>query len=494
MAVILNRRNLVAGCFAAARLNQRPSSRKVAGETLIESPSSRKVAKNKDELSSRKASILNWPEFTEAKSLKAVASKIFEKRKFFKEFRSIKMRTKREMQERLARLRVLEERNEATAGDLEEIRDLRNQIKNIGKRLIPPETGGQQQQSENRFASFGEFLQAAIRAETPGGSIDQRLLESRTASGLAETIPSEGGFLIDRDFSNDLLKSVFEVGKLGKLCQKIPISSDSNAIELNMFDETSRATGSRFGGIRTYWTDEASELTKSKPKFRKLKLRLNKLAGLIYLTEELMADVSVLETVVKRAFADEFAFTMDDMILRGTGAGQPLGILNAGVYLEIAKQSGQTQDTVVIENLVKMWSRFLGDRSKAVWLVNSDVIPSLYLMSIDGSGNSPVYVPSGGASQRPYNSLFGAPVIECESCSTLGDSGDVILADMSQYLLATKGGLKSAASAHVRFIFDELVLKFTMRWDSQPTMKSPVTPYKGSASKSPFIGIAERGA
>lgn len=402
--------------------------------------------------------------------------------------------SKLKLQKELIELRIKAESGTADADDFAEMQRIKNQLEAMKNRRILPESTGQQQQGENRFASFGEFLQAAIRAETPGGSVDQRLLETRAASGLAETIPSEGGFLIDRDFSNDLLKSVFETGKLGKLCQKIPISSDSNAIELNMFDETSRATGSRFGGIRTYWTDEASELTKSKPKFRKLKLRLNKLTGLIYLTEELMADVSVLETVVKRAFADEFAFTMDDMILRGTGAGQPLGILNAGCYLEIAKQSGQTQDTVVIENLVQMWSRFLGDRSKAVWLINSDVIPSLYLMSIDGSGNSPVYVPAGGASQRPYNSLFGAPVIECESCSTLGDSGDVILADMQSYLLATKGGLKSAASAHVRFIFDELVLKFTMRFDSQPMLKSPVTPYKGSASKSPFIGIAERAA
>lgn len=402
--------------------------------------------------------------------------------------------SKLKLQKELIELRIKAENNEADSDDLYRMQEIKSQLEAMQNRKIFPERPGNEQQSESRFESFGEFLQATIRADMPGGSVDQRLLEGRAASGLAETIPSEGGYLIDRDFSNDLLKSVFETGKLGKLCQEMPISTDSNAIEINMFDETSRATGSRFGGIQTFWADEASAITKSAPKFRKLKMRLNKLGGLIYLTEELMADVSVLETVVKRAFADEFAFTMDDMILRGTGAGQPLGILESGVYIEIPKESEQGAATVYIENLVAAWSRFLGDRSKAVWLINSDVIPALYLMSIDGSGNSPVYVPAGGASQRPYNSLFGAPVIECESCSTLGTSGDVILADLSQYLLATKGGLKSAASAHVRFLYDELVLKFTMRFDGMPTMKSAVTPYKGSASKSPFIGIAVRAA
>jgi hypothetical protein len=31
-----------------------------------------------------------------------------------------------------------------------------------------------------------------------------------------------------------------------------------------------------------------------------------------------------------------------------------------------------------------------------------------------------------------------------------------------------------------------------MRFDGQPTMRTVVSPYQGSASKSPFVGIADR--
>ena len=39
-------------------------------------------------------------------------------------------------------------------------------------------------------------------------------------------------------------------------------------------------TGGRAGGIRAYWKDEAAEKTASKPKFRQIELKLNKLIGL----------------------------------------------------------------------------------------------------------------------------------------------------------------------------------------------------------------------
>ena len=58
---------------------------------------------------------------------------------------------------------------------------------------------------EKRFATFGEQLIAAYRAAMPGGTVDERL-STRAASGLNETTPSDGGFLVQQDFVTELLK------------------------------------------------------------------------------------------------------------------------------------------------------------------------------------------------------------------------------------------------------------------------------------------------
>jgi HK97 family phage major capsid protein len=259
-------------------------------------------------------------------------------------------------------------------------------------------------------------------------------------------------------------------------------------------DETSRADGSRQGGVRAYWADEASEKTASKPKFAHKKLSLNKLIGLVYLTDELMEDAPALESYVRQAFVDEFNFKVDDAIIEGTGAGMPLGIKNSGCVVEIAKESGQTNYTVVYENILKMRSRYLGRWENAIWCVNRDVWPSLGQMSLTvGSGGSAVFIPSGQASAPQYSTLLGAPVVEIEQCETLGTAGDIVLCNLREgYLLAEKGGISSDMSIHVRFIYDESVFRFVLRIDGQPMLTSAITPFKGSNTVSHFVRIADR--
>ncbi len=153
---------------------------------------------------------------------------------------------------------------------------------------------------KEKFASFGEQIVSIINAGRPGGSVDPRLYNA--ASGLGESVPSDGGFLVQKDFSNDLFNNLFENGLIASKCQKIPISGNSNGTVINGFDETSRAS-STSGGVVIYMADEAAEKTASKPKFRRVELNLKKMIGLCYMTDEMMADASVLESAVSSAFS-----------------------------------------------------------------------------------------------------------------------------------------------------------------------------------------------
>lgn len=344
--------------------------------------------------------------------------------------------------------------------------------------------------NEKRFSSFGEQLMAAYRAAMPGGKVDERL-STRAASGLNESTPSDGGFLVQQDFVTELLKRTYETGILASKVKKIPISTNANGMKINAIDEDSRANGSRWGGVQTYWEGEADEITASKPKFRQMELSLKKLTGLCYATDELLQDAAALEAVIRQAFAEEFGFKIDDAILSGSGEGEPLGILNSGAIVTVAKEASQT-DTITVENLIKMWNRLWSrSRANAVWYINQELEPYLYTLKI---GDKPVYIPAGGLSEKPYGTLFGRPVVPIEQCSAAGEVGDIILADIGQYLLIDKGGVKAASSIHVRFLYDENVFRFIYRVDGKPIWTKPLTPYKGSATVSPFVTLAKRGA
>ena len=379
------------------------------------------------------------------------------------------------------------ERQEKIAGDLQKpaTAETRESIKVIEDR------------PKDRFSSFGEQMTAVMRAGIPQGSVDPRLrIQGAAGSGLSETVPSDGGFLIQQDFSNELLQEVFQTGILASRCRRIPISGNSNSLKINGVDETSRAS-TRSGGILGYWEDEADEKTKSKPKFRKIELNLKKLIGLCYATDELLDDVSALEGVIRSGFVNEFGFLLDDAIINGTGAGQPLGILQAGCLVAQGKETGQNADTIVAENIVKMYSRrFASMTSNYAWLYNQSIEPQLLTMSLAvGTGGIPVYMPPGGLNDAPYGRLMGLPAIAIEQAAALGDQGDIILANLKDgYIIAEKGGIQADMSIHVRFIYDESVFRFVMRVDGQPTRASALTPYKGgaTATQSHFITLAER--
>ncbi len=349
-------------------------------------------------------------------------------------------------------------------------------------------------EEDKEFKGLGDFLQAVAKAGM-GRGIDPRLAgNEKRASGLNEAIPSEGGFLVGKDYVDGLLKKTYETSVIAGRCTKIGVGSNKNGIKMKTIDENSRANGSRWGGIRAYWENEASSPTSSKPKFGRFELNLEKLMGLCYATDELLDDATTLGQIIQRGFAEEFGFKLDDAIINGDGAGKPLGILNSDALVSVGEETSQDADTIVAHNIVNMWAQMWArSRKSAIWAINQDVEPQLFTMTLEGGTSStPIYMPAGGLSASPYGTLMGRPVVPIEQASTLGDQGDIMLIDPKQYMLIDKGGIQSAVSVHVRFIYAENTFRFIYRVNGQPMWDDALTPYKGANDLSPFVTLDAR--
>lgn len=341
---------------------------------------------------------------------------------------------------------------------------------------------------------FGEYLQAVQHSERRGSQEDPRLTFQAAASGANETVPSDGGYLVQSDFSGLLERRTQEAGVVTRDVQRIPISGNANGTKLNAIDETSRANGSQWGGVRVYRAAEADTVTASQPRFRQIKLELEKLMGLCYATDENLQDAAQLEAIIMRAFPNVMGWKVDNEAVRGTGAGEMLGVLNSPCLVTVAKETGQAAATFVLENaanmLARLWTQSL---PRSTWYMNQDVWPQLLTMTqVIGTGGVPVFLPPGGVSAAPYGTLYGRPIQPIEQCSTLGTVGDVILADFSEYVMIEKGGIQAASSMHVRFIYDEMAFRFTARNDGEPAWSTTLTPANGSATQSPFVALATR--
>jgi HK97 family phage major capsid protein len=350
------------------------------------------------------------------------------------------------------------------------------------------------------FRSIGEQLGAIAGASlSDGHAVDPRLhygtfTPSMVITGAGSSTPTDGGYLIQKDVLTELADKSYGGDEVLSRVRRFGCGTNSDGLTMNLIDETSRVSGSRWGGVQVYYGAEGDSATATKPKMRQTKWELKDVIGLMYATNRLLADAGMLGQVFTEAFASEIRFFVGNGVINDLGGGQILGVLQSNALVSVAKEQGQPAASIVFENINKMWSRMWArSRKNAVWLINQDCEPALDSMAIPvGTGGLPVYLPAGGLSEDRLARLKGAPVIPTEFNPTLGTVGDIMLVDLSQYLLIDKGGPQSDSSVHVRFINNEMTFRFVYRVDGRPLWNTVLTPAKGANTLSPFVALATR--
>jgi len=337
-------------------------------------------------------------------------------------------------------------------------------------------------EADQPFDSAGEFFQAVKNAALYPGSQDVRLLPLKQATGLGENVPADGGYLLAPQIAGGIIERMYATGQLLTRVASDTIGPNSNSMLYNAVDETSRADGSRFGGLLGYWMAEAGTITASRPTFRQMELKLKKVAALCYATDELLADAVALESWLSRTVPLELRFQVENAIYNGNGVGKPLGIMNAPALVSVTRIDANEVDQTDIAN---MWARRWAGYNDYVWLANPSVFPQLINLTV---GNFPFLLPmNAGGQGNPAFSLYGAPYIEVEYTAALGTTGDIMLASLSQYQTISKGGIQSASSIHVNFTSDETAFRFIYRIDGQPLWSSALTPFDAGNTLSPFV-------
>lgn len=341
------------------------------------------------------------------------------------------------------------------------------------RRTLDPKAG---------FNHAGEFFRAVANAAS--GRIDKRLT---IQGGHQEKIGEDGGFLIPADFRTEIQRKV--TGDESLLSRTRQFQTTSNTLVLPTY-EVAPWDGS---GIQAYWEGEASQYKESKTKFAEMSMRLHKLTAMVRVTEELLEDAPALESWVRAEAPAAMVNKVNNAIIAGSGAGQPLGVLNAGFKYKVAKEAGQLADTILFENINKMLGRILPlSLQRAVWIVNPAILPQLRLMKF--TDNSPIYLPPTGLDVAPYGTLFGRPIMPMMGAvKALGDEGDIMLVDLSYYYSAVKTtGVKQDISTHIYFDTAETAFRFSMRIAGQCPFKAPVRTEFGAYDMSAFVTLEDR--
>lgn len=309
-----------------------------------------------------------------------------------------------------------------------------------------------------QFRNSAEFLGSVLQGARAGNF--------QNATGT-EGIGVDGGFAVPSILYRELMSELMETSELWRLCRLYPV--DSNNATIAMPDVLNQLQ--KLAGLQVDWKAENAAATGQAMKWRTVELKLHKLLAMAEASGELLEDAPGYASMVTSALGADAAMRLDHALIAGSGVATPTGYLTASSVIEVAPESGQTADTVIAENFVKLWSRLHpACKRRAVWLLSPDVMAQLPFLKFPNSTDQPVplYMPPGGLSASPYGTILGRPVIESTLTPVPGDRGDISLVDFSQVALIMRNSARIDFSNQLNFDRDAVNWRLRWRVDAVP--------------------------
>lgn len=334
--------------------------------------------------------------------------------------------------------------------------------------------------SNGGFKDAAEFLRVI-----DSGRYDPRLDILNTAN---ETTPSEGGFSVPTEFASEWLDASLPNEIVRNLCKVYPMTSETK--DVPGWDGADMSSGQTHGGLTMQFLGESAQASAQTPKMRKITLNARMAAIYVNASIELIQDGRDFATNLEGALKKSIGYGIDRYCISaaGTGAGCPQSVLNAGCKIQVAKESGQVADSIVYQNLKKMFARQLNPQN-AVWIFNATSIPELLEQSVAvGTGGD--FVPLLSERDGRFT-IFGRPVYFHPSMPTLGDEDDCAFVDFNFYALGLRSEVWLDTSDAPRWDYRERSYRILMRFDGQCTLDQAITPENGD-TLSPIVTLAER--
>lgn len=341
------------------------------------------------------------------------------------------------------------------------------------------------------FENLGEFMHAVMlrpndsRLATywrePGETQDRGMsAEQRMDTG------SLGGFMVPEQFVSTIREVPVQGALIRPRATVIPAGSPPDAKITFPYLDQDPNTANVFGGVSVGWVEgEGGAKPATTGKLGILSLQPNEWAAHITFTDKLLRNWAAASTFfTQRIRAAASAFEDLSFFRLGTGAGEPLSILNSDAKLTV--ESSGAAGTVSFADVVNMLAvHMVGPGS--VWSVSRALYSQIVTLRNDSPGDgSLIFVPGSIVNGIP-DTLFGIPIYWNDRAPAASTLGSFALLNLEHYLIKDGSGPFIASDGGiVNFTSNKTIVKVFGNVDGGPDMKQPFT-LEGGVQISPFV-------
>lgn len=278
--------------------------------------------------------------------------------------------------------------------------------------------GGENREKTGRASDeYREAFWTAMRIGNTGVTPEIR-------NALQVGTDSEGGYLVPEEFERTLIKALDENNIFRQFAKKITTGGDRLIPTLE-----TRGTAS--------WINEEASYPESDVSFGQKTLGAYKLATLIKISDELLADSAFnMSAFIASEFGRRMGRAEEEAFFTGNGSGKPTGILDA-TNGAAAGVTAAAENAIAFNEIIDLYHSLKSPyRPKAIFIVNDDTVKNL--RKIKDTNSQYVWQPSVSAGMP--DTLLGRAVYTSEFMPKMAaGNAAVLFGDLSNYWIADRG-------------------------------------------------------
>jgi len=279
---------------------------------------------------------------------------------------------------------------------------------------------------------------------SPAGMAMQRFLDAREESlAQGKTMSSANAgdaSLVPQEYIRQLLELPGEGNTMQSMVTVMPSSTGVLTIPRLI------QTDANEFGVSFSWIGEGGEKPETEPDFEQITISTFELAGYTEITNRFLSRSAFdLEPLLARLYREAMSYQFMNVIINGSGVGQPLGVINtAGIRL-VARNAAGTVNWVDVVNLKHALPSYHWPNTS--YVLDSTVLQRLE-RTLDTLGR-PIW--NAGVSAGPVDKINGSPYLTTELSPNVGTAGDIIFANWRWYWLVVEQDVVVKRSEHFRF-------------------------------------------
>ena len=330
---------------------------------------------------------------------------------------------------------------------------------------------------DGRFDTAAEFYAAAVRAGRSdlNHTADGRLVMDAVLSGQEIEL---GGALVPEEFRASMTTTMLETAVIRPGAMVLAMTTET--MRYPYVRDYDHSSGRVYGGWQVYRVERGQTIPVTEPTWGQQRLTVTTNAAATVVDNALLADSSMaLGMFIEQGLPTAIAWSEDYDFLRGSGAGEPHGILesDAVVTAGTAGRDATADEILVATDVNAMMARMLpACQRRAVFIAHPGMYQPIGAMTLSGAqfarrdqmDTVPLY-------------LNGRPVMFSEHCSAPGTSGDIILVDRAMYVIGDRQAVTIASSMHLKIQELQTIILAHSRNDGQLLQEQPLTLRHGGA-------------